>query len=70
MCPCSSGSVSTPREKVAVLGEGSHLPDLLGVFSQEALVWREESWAQMPAAQRVRLGKGEGTVSEGPQKGH
>lgn len=50
-------------------GRRWHLPNLLGVFSQEPLVWREERGSDT-SSHGVRLEQGEGTRSEGPQKEH
>lgn len=61
--PAPRGMLPTPvsqflfRRCVHPKGEGGHLPNLLGVFSQEPLVWREER-GSVTSSPRSRAGAG------------
>lgn len=51
-----------PREAAVPGGKGTRRlcpgHNLLGVFSQDLLVWKDGNWVQIPAAQGARLGLG------------
>lgn len=51
-----------PREAAIPGGKGTRRlcpgHNLLGVFSQDLLVWKDGNWVQIPAAQGARLGLG------------